>query len=156
MLGSTKDIYPVCEDVMMIATKNQALDRVLSQFPGLEQADAVEDAQFIRFTVELRHNREDHDCPPQIFLLFTQSEFALLRADTALLEAAFRGRLQRTEFKDGSNGSLVRTAVNQDRGVWAAITVDGSTWEFDRAKNYGARQAVSFSLREAAGQFIPA
>jgi len=127
----------------MIATKNPELDQILRGTPGVRQVDAVEDAQFIRFTIELTIDPDDHLGPPQIFILFTQSEFAQLRSTPAMLDAALRNRIERTSFKDGANGSEVRTSLRQDRGVWFALTVDGSMWEFNPEKGRWIKGPIS-------------
>jgi hypothetical protein len=128
----------------MIGTQSQELDQVLQGFPGVKQADAVEDAQFIRFTIELNIDPADHPNPPQIFLLFAQSEFMEVRNVPATLEAAFRNKIVRTSFRDGSNGSEIRTSIGRDRnGAWVALTVDGSMWEFDSVNGRWAKGPVN-------------
>ena len=118
----------------MIATQSPELDRILTGIPGVKQVDAVEDASFIRFTIELDIDPADHHQNPQIYIIFTQSEFAQLRTNSLLLDAALRNRVEQASWKDGSNGSEVRTSLRLDRGVWFALTVDGSMWEFDSQK----------------------
>jgi hypothetical protein len=128
----------------MIATKCEELDQILSGFPGVKQADAVEDAEFIRFTIELNIDRSDHSNPPWIFILFTQSEFAQVRSLPARLDSALRNKIARASFKDGSSGSEIQTSLVRDRsGVWVALTVDGSIWEFSPEKGRWMKGPVS-------------
>ncbi len=63
----------------MIATQSPELDEILQGFPAVKQVDPVEDAEFIRFTIQLRIDPADHPNPPQIFVLFRQSEFMQAR-----------------------------------------------------------------------------
>jgi hypothetical protein len=111
----------------MIATKSEG-------FPGVKQADAVEDTESIRFTIELNIEPNNHPNPPQIFISFSQSEFAQLRNTPAVLQAALRNKIEHTSFTDTLNRGEVRTTLRLDRGVWFALTVDGSTWEFNSEK----------------------
>jgi len=128
----------------MIATKSEELEQILPGFPGVKQADAVENPEFIRFTIELNIDRADHPNPPQIFILFTQSEFAQIRNVPTMLEAALRNKIARASFKDGSNGAEIRTSLGRDRsGAWVALTVDGSIWEFSPEKGRWMKGPVS-------------
>jgi hypothetical protein len=128
----------------MIATKSEELDQILSDFPNVKQADAVEDLEFIRFTIELNIDRADYPNPPQIFILFTQSEFAQVRNVPTMLEAALRNKIAQASFKDGSNSAEIRTSLGRKRsGGWVALTVDGSIWEFSPEKGRWTKGPVS-------------
>jgi len=128
----------------MIATQSPELDEILQGFPGVKQVDAIEDAEFIRFTIQLRIDPADHPNPPQIFVLFRQSEFMQARTVPAMLSSALRNKIAQTFFRDGSNGSEIRTSLRQDRnGTWVALTVDGSMWEFDPEKDRWVKGPVS-------------
>ena len=53
-------------------------------------------------------------------------------------------KIAQTSFKDGSNGSEIRTTLRQDRnGTWVALTVDGSMWEVRPAKDRWIKGPVS-------------
>jgi hypothetical protein len=120
----------------MTATKSEELDQILLGIPSVEQTGAVEDAAYIRFTIQLRIDPSDHPNPPEIFIIFTQSEFMQLRSAPRMLETALRNRIERTTFKDGSSGAEIRTSLRREgTGIWVAITVDGSMWEFDSKKD---------------------
>jgi hypothetical protein len=99
----------------MVATKSGELDLVLLQLPGVEQSDAVENAEFIRFTVQLRIDPSDYDQPPQLFLIFSQDEFGRARMAQGALESQLRTKLEKFSFTDALNGKLVRTNFHQDR-----------------------------------------
>ena len=95
----------------MIATQSPELDEILQGFPGVKQVDAIEDAEFIRFTIQLRIDPADHPNPPQIFVLFRQSEFMQARTVPAMLGLGaqeqdrtnfLQGRLQRQRDSDES------------------------------------------------------
>lgn len=117
----------------MVATNSEELDLVLLDFPCVEQSDPVENAEFIRYTVQLRIDPDDHDQPPQLFLIFSQDEFRKARMVQGVLESQFRTKLEKSSFTDALNGKLVHTSLRQDRnGIWTAITVDGSMWLFDK------------------------
>jgi hypothetical protein len=120
----------------MRATKSQELDEILSEFPIVRQGDPVEDVQFIRFTVELQINPADHPSPPRFFLIFVYTEFVHLGSQLGRLESALRGMIAQTSFRDAANGQDVRTSLRKGvDGVWVAVTVDGSVWEFDVKQN---------------------
>ncbi|MGD0136380.1 MAG: hypothetical protein ABSE57_30430 [Bryobacteraceae bacterium] len=128
----------------MIATQSPELDEILQGFPAVKQVDPVEDAEFIRFTIQLRIDPADHPNPPQIFVLFRQSEFMQARTVPTMLGSALRNKIAQTSFKDGSNGSEIRTTLRQDRnGTWVALTVDGSMWDFDPQKDRWIKGPVS-------------
>jgi hypothetical protein len=98
----------------MIATKSQELDQILAGIPGVEQTGTVEDAAYIRFTIQLRIDPSDHPNQPEIFILLSQSEFMQLRSTPRMLEAALRNKVERTSFKDGSSGAEIRTSLTRD------------------------------------------
>ena len=43
-----------------MAAKSEALDRILRELPSVGQSDPVEDANFIRFTVQLHIDPSEH------------------------------------------------------------------------------------------------
>ncbi len=111
--------------------KNATLDRVLSEIPGVVQSEPVENAEFIRFTVQLQIDPSDHHQPPEIFLLFTQSEFRENNLIPRTLETAFRRKIEQYSFKE-PNGNVVQTSVRKtSSGLWHALAIDGLPWTFD-------------------------
>lgn len=109
-----------------MAAKSETLQRVLSEFPGLEQADPAENGKFIRFTVQLKIDLLDHHQSPEIFLLFTRYEFEQAMCIEGGLELAFRQKLEHHSFKDADSGNTVETSIQKDSsGLWRAKTIDG-------------------------------
>ena len=119
-----------------MATKSVVLDQVLLDFPGTEQSNPVENAEFIRFTVRLRVDPSGPDRPPEIFVSFGQAEFLQASATPSELERQFRERITQTSFTDSLNGKLVRTSLQKVGGIWGAIDVNGQTWKWVESQGY--------------------
>ena len=126
--------------------KSEILDRALMEFPGMEQSNPVEDADFFRFTARLRVDSLNNHRQPEIFMIFTHNEFEQAKGIDDGLKQAFRRKLRHHCFKDSINGKTVKTSVQEDRsGVWHAVTVDGAKWIFDRNRNLWVRDSIRFT-----------
>ncbi len=112
------------------------LDQVLTKFPGVKQSDPVENALFIRFTVQLQTDPSSQDRPPEIHVQFAQGEFMKASTIPNELERLFRERITETSFTDQLNGATVRTNLKEIGGVWGAIDVNGQTWQWDQNQGY--------------------
>jgi len=127
----------------MLATKSHELDKILLDYPRIRQTDAVENSEFIRFTVELQIDPTDHPNPPCLFLLFMQNEFTDARTN-GTLESQLREKVVSASFKDALNGQQVRTSLRKGPdGIWVAVTVDGSIWAFDVGQNRWIKGPIS-------------
>jgi hypothetical protein len=111
-----------------MATKSAVLDPLISEFPGTEQSNPVENAEFIRFTVQLRVDQSGHAGPPEVFILFGQSEFQQASSTPGELERLFRERITQASFTDQLTGKSVRRSLKKVGGTWGAIDVNGQTW----------------------------
>lgn len=125
----------LCYVWRFMAAKNEALDRVLSGLPRLRQSEPVEDAEYIRFTVELGIDPSDHHQPPEIFALFSRNEFRQA-SSTRDVSERFKQKIEHHSFKDAISGKIVETSAQKDSsGIWRALTVDGLRWVFDRDRD---------------------
>jgi hypothetical protein len=123
-----------------MAANSAELDRVLSGFPGLDQCKPVESAEFIRFTVQLHIDPSQYHQPPRIFILFTQGSF---QQASGALELLFKNGIEQHSFMDASSGKLVNTSLHKDcRGIWTAITIDGSIWAFHIEKGVWVKGVI--------------
>jgi hypothetical protein len=125
--------------------QSEALNRILLGFPGIEQSNPVEDAAFIRFTIRLHADPLDNHQQPEIYILFTRSEFEQISTTQERLEEAFNRNIRQHSFKDAINGKTVETSVQRDSsGVWRARTVDGVKWMFDKNRDLWIKAPVAF------------
>ncbi|MBZ5655215.1 MAG: hypothetical protein LAO56_08035 [Acidobacteriia bacterium] len=112
------------------------LNEVLAQeYPGLEQSDPVEFTEgllAIRLTIQLRHDREKRDSPPEIFIFVTAEELRAVRPTPGGVENLLRAKIREHSFEEGGHpGNIIRTTVvRDDDGVWHALCIDDSRWRF--------------------------
>jgi hypothetical protein len=93
--------------------KSEALNWVLLELPDIEQSNLVEEAEFIRFAVRLHTDPLDNHQQPEIYILFTYSEFREARATQNVLELAFKRNVRQLAFKDAINGKTAETSVQK-------------------------------------------